>query len=182
MMVTRRTAAARQVQFQKIDIHTKVVLGVLAIGAFAALYAIVCGAADLLLFDRIGRGEEIPDAELIAWQVRRDQAGKAVLGTFIFASIAWAAWTFLFLRNAKTLSNAETRYTPIWSTVSIFVPIVNLWYPYAAIMDAAHRSAGAARWWKLVFLWSIVGPWPSWHATGSGLSRGLRPILSKDWW
>jgi hypothetical protein len=158
-MTNDKSAAAAR-RFRDIGMHAKVVISLLALCGFFALLTIVFEVSTLTVLDRLGRGEVVAESELVAADLRHAQMGSVLIGAFAVATLASAAWIFLFLRNARALSDAATRYSPIWSAISIFVPIVNLWYPYAAVAEAARRSAGPESRGRrrLLFAWSIVAP------------------------
>ena len=157
----------------KLDLATRVVLGVMAVCGFVYAVAIVSSLAEQLLFDRISRGEFVSDAELLASHSTRDKAGKAVMGAALIFNLAWAFWTFRLLHRAWQAEEAPKRIRPLWEALSVFVPIINLWHPYLVTSAAADRlgARGAS---GLLWVWHVV-------AAGAVVVRpALSVILAPD--
>lgn len=141
----------------KLDLTTRVVIGVMTLCGFMYATAIVFSVSDQFLIDRISRGEFVADAELLASDMRRQQMSRVVLGSAMLFSLTWAFWTFRFLRRARQPGYPPRGVRPVWDALSIFVPIVNLWHPYLVTSATADRLGAARSTNTLLLVWQVVG-------------------------
>jgi hypothetical protein len=91
-----------------------------------------------------------------------------VYATFIPATVFFSMWVHRVVRNMPALGSPDWRRSPGWSVGSSFIPVVNLAYPYLAVLDAWRASEPGSRWLNLAARKAsgvpvlLVGWWSLW--------------------
>ncbi len=69
-----------------------------------------------------------------------------LFGTLIPAGVFFSMWVHRVVRNMPALGSPDWRRSPGWSVGSSFIPILSLFYPYWAVLDAWRASDPRWRW------------------------------------
>lgn len=111
--------------------------------AAALLVDLVAIGSDVLerrLLTRIGAGELVADAELLASDDRQATIGLLQLGVFVAAAVFFLLWFYRAYSNLQPLGVDELRFGTGWAVGAWFVPILNLWRPKQIANDIWRAS------------------------------------------
>ncbi|BCX47435.1 conserved hypothetical protein [Haloferula helveola] len=86
---------------------------------------------------------------------------EAQISGFVYLAnvIVFLCWSYRVLKNAQSVDPGTQTVSPGWGVGSYFVPIVNLWIPAKALMQASRvsgTSVGLVLAWWLVAMGIIV--------------------------
>lgn len=81
-------------------------------------------------------------AETPALMAAASIAGAINNLVYLISVIPVLAWVFTAHQNLRRAGVMGLRHSPGWATFSFFVPIANLFVPFAAMRELANRSAG----------------------------------------
>jgi hypothetical protein len=68
------------------------------------------------------------------------------LGSLFVSIVLVALWVAQAHANLHDARLDGLNYTPGWATASFFIPVVNLWVPFASTRELYNRSIGKAEW------------------------------------
>jgi len=88
-----------------------------------------------------------PDTSFtVVWGVVAVAYVVLLIGTAIPAAVFFSMWVHRVVRNMPALGSPDWRRSPGWSVGSSFIPILSLFYPYWAVLDAWRASDPRWRW------------------------------------
>ena len=134
---------------------------------------VLSALASLLQYELLGRmehGGEWTQEEASLNDLRAGAVAILVVGTYVVTAIAFLKLLGRFNHNAWSFGATGMRYTPGWTIVWFFVPVLNLFRPYQAVQEAWKISRPGDYWWEsrpnsgLVNLW--WGLWISSNVLG----------------
>lgn len=135
----------------------------LVLKALLIMGAVVAAAAALssaLQAELLGR-ESFTRAEAELNDARQSVVSWFQLGLFLLTACVFGRWIYRANRDVRTLGAEGLSCGPGWAVGWFFVPLFNLWKPYAAMKElwsASHRPADWRRhpiasllplWWSL---------------------------------
>jgi hypothetical protein len=132
----------------------KIMIGVLAVGVLAGIYAVYTYVA---LPAHIDPNETIFKADIV-WSLVR----LVRIPVWIITLIVFFWWVYRTNKNLRTLSKSWMEFTPGWSVGWFFIPIANFWKPYQVMKeiwkashgDDAPKESLVGWWWAM---WLISG-------------------------
>jgi hypothetical protein len=96
----------------------------------------------------------------------------ALLGAFfLLAALPIAVWIFRAHANLHEAGLTDLSYSPRWTVVSYFVPLVNLVIPFRAMRELHNRSHGEDVWQARAAV-AHVSSWWSCHIAALGVLAG----------
>lgn len=81
-------------------------------------------------------------------------------GSMVVSIVLVALWVAQAHTNLHDARLEGLGYTPGWATASFFIPLVNLWVPFASTRELYNRSVGKAEWHAA----TSAGDVTSWYA------------------
>lgn len=108
-------------------------------------------------------GNPPPDAALLAMDAQAVMVAFAYTGVLLLTAVAFLIWQRTAVANLVPL-RASPQYTPGWSVLYWFIPIVSLFRPYQVIKDAwigssadpGDSGANIVTFWWLGWIMNII--------------------------
>lgn len=101
----------------------------------------------------------------VIWDLAGLAVGIGGLAVLIGTGLAFLAWHSRMVDNLPALGLGTPDQSPRWAIAGWFIPIVNLFWPYQSITDAAERMAPPdvhrrnliLAWWLLFLAYGLLG-------------------------
>lgn len=151
----------------------------LILQGLAVLLSLWSDSVQLELLERIARGGEFTPEEADDNDARQFLVGMVALGVILPCGIVFLRWLYLASRNVHEETQGM-RFTPGWTVGWYFVPVLNLWKPYQAMVElfrASNPDAQPGRAWQdasrpaFLPLWWML--WIVAHAANNAVLRGI---------
>ena len=102
----------------------------------------------------------ISDGEVVANDLRQILVGGLLAVDYIALVVLFCVWIFRANRDARALGAVGMRFTPGWCVGWFFVPVMNLFRPYQAVVETWKASGpGDATPWQQRESSSLLGVW-----------------------
>jgi hypothetical protein len=159
------------------------VIGLVAV-ILSDLVAIWSDVLEIDLMNRLIEGEEVPEEDLDASDVRQGTVALVQLAVFLVAVVFFIRWFHAAYSNLRALGQPNLRYGIGWAIGAWFVPILNLFRPKQIANDIWRGSTPEAPTltqaaWRdvpvspiLLHVW-----WAAWIATSI-----VGNIAGRAWW
>jgi hypothetical protein len=154
----------KQQQFESINKRTQVLFWILVLLMVLDIIAVFSDLAQAELINRVIRGEDVTESELIANDNRQAAISFPLTVLYIVYLVVFFMWIYRANKNLRSLRAAGLRFTPGWSVGWFFVPFMNLFRPYQVVSEIWKASTPKVNIaddtsWKSVVTPPIVGCW-----------------------
>jgi hypothetical protein len=147
-------------------------------GAVCDMVVALSTAAELSLLDGARFGVAIPRAQAEAFDARQRLLAGVQLGIALPAAVLFFVWVYRTNRTARALGAQGMTYSPGWSVVWFFIPLMNLFIPYDVMRELwkASRSKPGED-WRQVAISPLLGTWWAACVAGSVIHYSPLPVL-----
>jgi len=154
----------KQQQFESINKRTQVLFWIFILLIVLDIIAVFSDLSQADLINRVIRGEDVTESELIANDNRQAAIGFGQTVLYIAEAAVFFMWIYRANKNLRSLHTAGLRFTPGWAVGWFFIPFMNLFRPYQVVSEiwkASDPKVGTAddTSWEAVVTSPIVGCW-----------------------
>lgn len=138
--------------------RTRATLALIFLGLFGLiiLVSIASNIAEILLLQRVERGEFISLVDAESNDNRQANIGIIYLVGYIATAIAFLFWQYRVSSNLRALDVENQRFSPGCGVVLWFIPIMNLFRPYQ-VMKEIWAESYPSKAYDIVS--PLLGPW-----------------------
>jgi hypothetical protein len=130
-----------QYTYRSVSTLTKSLMFLLGVGAMMDVFSGISSGMEWALLSR-----PFSEEEATANDLRESCIGLIQLLVYVATAITFCVWIVRSHKNARAMGAQDMSITPGWAAGFFFVPVVNLWKPYQAMVDLWRASYNPAEW------------------------------------